>query len=175
MRISDWSSDVCSSDLLAVVAGDVGLEACDAVFELAALGSVQVPADGAEVVERLSRLVESPLGALAVVLLAGERSGDLAVLPGRVDWSLADATEDLGTFTTKLLERDPARLDLVDGHALGSTPPDDTSHRVERIEVDLVGVTLLDALVVGDDEQLVAVAPSGERGDRKSTRLNSSH
>src|SRR3546814_9989076 len=64
---------------LAVVAGDVGLEACDAVFELAALGSVQVPADGAEVVERLSRLVESPLGALAVVLLAGERAGDLAV------------------------------------------------------------------------------------------------
>src|SRR3546814_9189121 len=56
---------------LAVVAGDVGLEACDAVFELAALGSVQVPADGAEVVERLSRLVESPLGALLVVLLAG--------------------------------------------------------------------------------------------------------
>src|SRR3546814_6818476 len=54
-------------------------------------------------------------------------------------------------YTT--LFRAPARLDLVDGHALGSTPPDDTSHRVERIEVDLVGVTLLDALVVGDDER----------------------
>src|SRR3546814_3650061 len=102
MRISDWSSDVCSSDLLAVVAGDVGLEACDAVFELAGLGSEQVPADGAEVVERLSRLVESPLGALAVVLLAGERSGDLVVLPGRVDWSLADETEDLERKTTRL-------------------------------------------------------------------------
>src|SRR3546814_18515887 len=118
MRISDWSSDVCSSDLLAVVAGDVGLEACDAVFELAALGSVQVPADVAEVVERLSRLVESPLGALAVVLLAGERSGDLAVLPGRVDWTLPDATEVLGTFTSTLLERDHARLHHVHRPAL---------------------------------------------------------
>src|SRR3546814_11689867 len=96
MRISDWSSDVCSSDLPIIPEGDTTIEAEDEVFFVSA--APHAPKIIAEL-RRLDRPVRR-------VMLAGG---------GNIGFRLAKALED-SRIQVKLIERSRERAGYLAEH-----------------------------------------------------------
>src|SRR3546814_16507207 len=97
MRISDWSSDVCSSDLLArhlvpfgqpqdlpAQSGEAAVVAIELVDQLLDLGVVEV--DGLHHFRQLfAQLLEAMLDAVADVLAIGQRAEAAVLKAGALD------------------------------------------------------------------------------------------
>src|SRR3546814_3364250 len=154
MRISDWSSDVCSSDLRLLLGG-----ALAAAAAVAALWLLRPPSDPVEVAlpfasttapSLTTTTVDAP--AQLVVHVAGA-----VVAPGvhevPADGRVVDAIDAAGGLAPGA---DSARINLAAPVADG-----------ERVYVPVVGEEPPPAVVGGP-------GATGPR-DRKSTRLNSSH
>src|SRR3546814_19162023 len=111
MRISDWSSDVCSSDLFA----QAGEQGCCARFETC-------------IQRRIGQLAQDRQARAHRQRIAGQRAG----LIDRAEWcelfhhrALAAERADRQTAADDLAERDQIRLDAV--QAAGATRADATT------------------------------------------------
>src|SRR3546814_7070882 len=167
MRISDWSSDVCSSDLLAASPNDKSLR----VTTLDSIGRVaqafnQTAADLAQVSSGIATEAQASVTTInqALSALADINNSLLRAQPGTSAYvQLLDSRDAaLGTLSSNL------NIDASFG-----------TH--DQAQVTLNGQTLVQgdaatplALTVNADGTL-ALATSAGAADRKSTRLNSSH
>src|SRR3546814_9423699 len=91
MRISDWSSDVCSSDLLRLVSqvlSDLASDGMTPLVEEVADLDALVPVDGRVQVEELKAL-QPPVGEARASFVRSEerRVGKECVSPGRSRWA----------------------------------------------------------------------------------------
>src|SRR3546814_14389630 len=102
MRISDWSSDVCSSDLLALIERTVVLDARDA--QAGHAGAFDRPLPGCEFLKRqsiaLASLVDAQqtaaYGGANFRLAAGDPAGRVARRPAITPQRLARRAGNLG-------------------------------------------------------------------------------
>src|SRR3546814_4259111 len=141
MRISDWSSDVCSSDLLAD--HPIAAQYRQAAGEVFKLSDIAWP---------VVRFEQHDRG--GVELLAGQPR-----LGGAIEEVSCEQGDVLTPFA-QCRQRD--------------------RHNVEPVEQILAEPSVGDsagevAIGGGDDADIGADRPSAADGDRKSTRLNSSH
>src|SRR3546814_5022044 len=78
MRISDWSSDVCSSDLRGLRSGSLPTPLCVGLGAAAALAAVEMESESARISALKNRLLEGIRGRLSGVALNGHAAQRIA-------------------------------------------------------------------------------------------------